>query len=377
MSPKNPTLTTPDTETPGYRSACTEKISPLGLLIGCLVLALAVGPGAALGTPKKTALDPSTGPLRIDRSPSGDSFSVWSEVGEPTALPLLPGARPHRLEVANGRFWLSAVEATGDKGAAIVVLRGQGTQVERLPRPAARSAQLLLEPTLLVNTSGLRGILWLEGDRVQNLAVRAATWTGSSWTPPVTVAPPGPGTQIALTAAVLTDGSWLAAWSAFDGQDDEILWSRAEGGRWSDPLPVATSNQVPDITPSLLATGGGALLAWSQFHTDGHYRAVIAAFDGKSWGAAQTAGGPGTHFPELQQVDRPLLLYRQSKPHQWVFSEIDSQGQVLRRATLLSERDEAPLIVRADDRGPEAMWPGNAEEKAATTTPLQWGEGSE
>ncbi len=87
---------------------------------------------------------------------------------------------------------------------------------------------------------------------------------------------PVPGASSRSTGAVLADGSWLLAWSAFDGQDDEIVWSRRAGNAWQPVKRLYPDNSVPDITPALTATAdGGALIAWSRF--DGH---GYAAADG-------------------------------------------------------------------------------------------------
>lgn len=352
-------------------SLATRLTGPVLLTLLCL----AVPPLAEAG-PRWAAFDSTTGTLEVERTPER-VLRLHGEAGEPLVLPLAAGSRFHRLEASAGRFWITATEPRAAGGATLTVLRGEGRQVERLPPPVAVDQGLLLEPTPLLAEGKLLGLLWLEGDRVRSLAVRAATWTGSSWTAPVTVAEPGPGTQIALSATVLDDGSWLAAWSAFDGEDDEILWSRARNGRWDPPAAVAPSNQVPDITPDLVTIDGGAVLAWSRFFPGERYRVVTATFDGISWASARPVAGSGTHFPELhaagsQLPGRSLLLYRQSRPGEWVVSEIDSGGRVLRRASVASEKDSAPVVLGADERGLEVLWPDRGAEKVGAAISLRW-----
>lgn len=352
---------------PRTLAAISAGLAALGLL--ALLLAT---PRRAEASPRWAAFDSTTGPLEVERTVE-KTLLLHSETGEPMTLPLATSSRFHRLEVSAGRFWITATEP-GDqgRGAAIGVLRGEGRQIERLSRPVTRDQGFLLEPTPLIDDGRLLGMLWLEGDRVRSLAVRASGWTGTGWTAPVTVAEPGPGTQIALTATVLDDGSWLAAWSAFDGEDDEILWSRARNGRWDPPAAVAPSNQVPDITPDLMTIDGGAVLAWSRFFPGERYRVVTATFDGTAWAAARPVAVSGTHFPELHDTGRTLLLYRQSRPGEWVLSEIDSGGKVLRHASVASESDSAPLVLGADERGPEVALPRASGEKTRAALSLRW-----
>ena len=356
----------------GFRASALHRLGGSALVF---FLCLA-SPSSTEAGPRWADFDSTTGRLEVERTLE-KTLRLRAEVGEPLNLPLAAGSRFHRLEASAGRFWITATEPRTTGGAAVTVLRGEGRQIERLSPPVAIDQGLLLEPTPLLDDGRLLGLLWLEGDRVRSLAVRAATWTGSSWTAPVTVAEPGPGTQIALRAIVLDDGSWLAAWSAFDGEDDEILWSRARNGRWDPPASVAPSNQVPDITPDLVAIDGGAVLAWSRFFPGERYRIVTATFDGTSWASASPVAGSGTHFPELHAPGsalpgRSLLVYRQSQPGEWVVSEIDSGGNVLRRASVASDNDSAPLILGVDERGPEVSWPGSEAEKAGAAISLPW-----
>ncbi len=138
-----------------------------------------------------------------------------------------------------------------------------------LPAPPGQVGVDRRSPVLLVRKETLLGIAWLEGDTASSLSVRAAAWDGDAWQDVETVSAPGPGSQTGLTGTVLADGSWLLAWSAVDGEDDEIVWSRRAGDRWTPVRPVSENNHVPDVTPVLTAAGTGALLAWSRYDGEG------------------------------------------------------------------------------------------------------------
>jgi hypothetical protein len=189
---------------------------------------------------------------------------------------------------------------------------------------------------------------------------------------PQIVAPPGPGSQLALTAARLADGSWLLAWSAFDGKDDEIVWARERNGAWSRPQRVAADNTVPDTTPALTAVPGGALLAWSRY--DGNdYRVVTSRFRNGKWTRPETAAGAGTFYPTFEPTGsgKPLLLYRTADPQGWEALAVDTAGRPVRRAAVpvasASAAKARPQITETAE-GVSFRWPaaaGPGAERAA------------
>ena len=152
-------------------------------------------------------------------------------------------------------------------------------------------------PQALVEAGELVGLVWLEGSDASALGVRAAAWNGTGFAAAEWVAAPIDGSQLALSAAVLGDGSWLLVWSAFDGGDDEIRWSRRDGEAWSAPARLHAENRVPDITPVVAATADGAIAAWSRYDA-GSYRGRVMRFDAATgWRDEERIGGPHSVFP--------------------------------------------------------------------------------
>ena len=154
------------------------------------------------------------------------------------------------------------------------------------PLPASR-ARSVGERCSSSRTARCQGLAWLEGQRRPLArgplrALERPALGGARARSPR----PGPGSQMALAGAVLADGSWLLAWSAYDGDGRrdrlEPAASRAgalEPGR----AAVAAGNAVPDITPALAAarrrrarSPGAATTA----RTTGCDR---ARFDGRAW----------------------------------------------------------------------------------------------
>ncbi len=267
-------------------------------------------------------------------------------------LPLPPQAELTGL-VATAEGWLAA----GAAGEGLLLLAIEGGEVRALPTPDDPGAALRQEPQPLVRDGRLAGLAWLEGGDRQSLAVRAAAWDGAGWLEAETVAPPGPGSQLALAGAVLADGTWLLVWSAFDGGDDEILWSRRSRGTWSPPQRLAADNPTPDIAPRLLALGDQALAAWSRYD-GGHYRLMLARFSGRGWEAPRAVGPPGSLYPSFHRMgERTLLLYRTARPRTVTVLELDRLARVQRRAVLPDQRAGEPVPTALDGGGIVLAWP--------------------
>jgi hypothetical protein len=266
----------------------------------------------------------------------------------------------------------------------LFVLLGQGASGPRRFLPSLPASAPVQEHAIAFLAGGhFAGLAWLEGTDERSLAVKAARWKNGQWSPPQTISPPGKGSQLALAAARLADGSFVLAWSAFDGEDDEILWSRGRpGGAWTAPRPVAPGNQVPDITPALLSTGSGALLSWARF--DGNdYRVMTAAYSAdhaNRWSAPRTVGPPGSVFPTLEKTaDGIRLLARTAAPRGWEAIETDAAGKPLRRAAIstadspAADRGDRPRLLPTAAGALTFRWPADGK-SAQTDLSARWSE---
>jgi hypothetical protein len=283
-------------------------------------------------------------------------------------------ALPERAEISSfatlDADWVAAGSAPDASGRRrLFVVRGDDRASRPLPEPPGQEGRERSGPTLLVDGGRLAGIAWLEGDDDRSLSVRAAAWTGTRWQAPERVSFPGPGSQLALAGAVLTDGSWLLAWSAFDGQDDEIVWSLHVGGAWQPVKRVYPNNSVPDITPALAATAdGGALIAWSRFDGKG-YQLRLARFDRAGdgrWSGERTAGPSGSLYPAfLSDGSATRLLYLDAAaPRAWSVLDLDGTGRVKAKASIASTL-ERPVVSFAGGQV-RMRWPAAKRTAAAT-----------
>lgn len=354
--------------------ACPVVIAPtprprllFALLSASALLAgTAAPPAAAQSAVAGPALLAGRGELR-----------VADPAGETLAAPLPEGVELTAVAPLGPDAWLAA--GTRD-GSALILARGGRGEVRRVAAPEA-GGSLVGSPVPLAAGGELLGLAWLAGPDPQRLEVRFAPWTGggrpgdpadqelSGWGAPEVVAGAARGSQLALAGAVLRDGSALLVWSAYDGEDDEILWSLYSGGRWSEPARLAEDNAVPDVVPAVAPLGsssdGGALAAWSRF--DGReYTLVTARWTGEGWSAPEVAAPPGSLYPTLHAGgDGAALLYRDARRGAWAALRLDAAGRVTGRAmidgALAPEGGGAPAVLEASGRALVLAAPGAGE----------------
>jgi hypothetical protein len=307
-------------------------------LSSLLLAATLTWPAAA--APELLAAGTAATPLRLRI----DAAGARVEGGTADERIALPAGGNLDSFVALREGWLAAGSVPVTGGRELALWRSAGKSAARaLAPPPWRSGAVRAFPVPLVDAGRLVGLAWLEGEAVDRFAIVASGFDGERWDDPVVVAPPGPGSQLALAATVLDDGSWLLAWSAFDGEDDEVVWSRrARGGRFSAPRPVAAGNTVPDVTPALRADGGGALLAWSRY--DGNdYRLVMTRFAAGRWSDPEWAAGAGTLQPRWQG---DALTFRDAARGAWVAASVDALDRLRVESTAPSPAEPRPVAAR-------------------------------
>jgi hypothetical protein len=322
---------------------------------------LAAGPAAFAAT---LSLASSTAPEspRVVRS-AGQWH--WQRGTTTQVLPLSTQVAIESLAGDQRSAVIAGVESVGGRDR-IHVVEVENDRPQALAAPQTTGATIL-QPTALVGPNGLESLIWIEGADSQSGAVKSAFFRDGAWSEPTTVAPSGQGTQIALRAQRLRDGSYLAVWAAFDGEDDEIVWSRFTGS-WS-PVRALSANKVPDITPDLLATADGALVVWS-FYDGNDYRLGASHFTNNVWSERRTFGGKGAVMPRLQaSAGGAVAVARQALPRQWVAFELDAQARLGRSAATPVERLEHPLPT-ADALGVRLEWPAAGQE--ALVRSLTW-----
>jgi hypothetical protein len=324
----------------------SPSLAPVLLLATAVVGALCSAPPAA-ASDRLLAASTATSAwlLRADR----EGVRVVDSAGGVEALPLPPGAGIAAF-MATSDGWVAAATVPRVDGTEINLWQRSGTTSRQLPAVPARAASLRHAPVPLLAGGKLVGLAWLEGESLGRLAVRAAAWTGS-WEEPSLVAAQAPGSQLALAGAVLADGSWLLAWSAFDGDDDEVVWSRRGAAGWTPPAPLPAGGGVPDVTPALRADRRGAVLVWSRF-VDGEYRLMTSRLEGKRWSPPLAVGTPGTIFPSWEG---DTLLFRDARHGAWVAGRLSGDG-IIPQTALAAPADPRPALL-LDGETPRMLLP--------------------
>jgi hypothetical protein len=263
--------------------------------------------------------------------------------------------------------WIAAGTKQNGRSGDLVLISIEGSRAKRLVPPGGEASLFRLRPTILLSDSVLHGLSWLEGPDIRSMAVHIALKDPQGWSDIVEVpGRPGRG-QTGLAAVSLVDGSSLLVWAEFDGTDDDLFFSRLVGDSLSTPRRIVANNAVPDITPSLVATDDEVLLAWSQLE-DGNYRIKISRFEGESWSSPRTFGPPGAQRPELRRTGETLsMIYRQAWPRRWIVTELGFDGRSERRAGVLENFLDPPVIGRVDDETIELKWDHILRE-------AQWGQ---
>lgn len=333
-----------------------RRVVPLPLLTLAVTFWVGAGPGlltagaAPQGNRRAPALLSGRGEARI---------ALGS--GERVVFPLPAGAELTAVAGAGGRWFAAGTRPVNgaESRREILLVSERGGVAVPLPPPAGNGARLRQEPLPVTVGDRLAGLVWLEGEDSGRFAVRYAAWNGEGWGETETVSGRGPGSQVGLAAAHLADGSLVLAWSAFDGEDNEILWARrSPKGAWSRPLRLAADNEVPDLLPALLPSGDGALLAWNRYDGEG-YEVVTARLRGGAWSAPRPAAPSGSVFPTLEPAagGGARLLYRTAIPGGWGLAQLDAAGRALRRATITDVADVADAADVANAAGSDRERP--------------------
>ena len=293
--------------------------------------------------------------------PAGSALRVEDGEKSLPALDLPAGTRLKSAALVAGGWLAAGSHPHEGGGSELLLLAGDGAQGREIAPPEPRAGRLRAEPVWLAARGHGVGLLWLEGDARRSLALRFAPFDGVGFGPPVTVAPPAAGSQLALAATPLADGSFLAVWSAFDGADDEILWSRLADGRWSEPALLGADNGVPDITPAVASLGDGAIAAWNRYDPElAAYRLVTSRLEGGSW-SEPVAGPPGALYPSFEILDGTLYLVhlRATPPRGWGFLRLTADGRPAGGGSVATPHAERPLLVPSRDPGGLALrWDG-------------------
>lgn len=295
---------------------------------------------------------------------AAESETPLTMLARGAGLTIQDGNSRRNLRLADGA-WMQAIERLGERGwiatgtsdrltgRSLLLKIKNGSRVRTLTAPGQDRGSIAWWPLPMVHRSELVGLVWFEGDRMDRLAVVASRWLGDGWAQPAVISPPGVGSQAGLTATVLADGSWMLAWTRWDGEDDEVVWSLGDGKRFSRPLPVHPGNAVADILPSVLADGRGAIIAWSQERSN-RYVLQMARFDGRGWRPIDLPASSAVGPQMVRRGGSPWLsvwINDHSGHSAWVLSRL--QGDKLVPVDRVDGAAPRPGITSIDGGAPK------------------------
>jgi hypothetical protein len=312
---------------------------PKALAAVCASLLLPLSAAAAT-----SRLAAHSGSARVYAGPAGWRLEIGAS-DRPLDLPA--DAEITAVARLRGGWVVAGTRLAGDR-RELLATADLGAGPVRLAPPAGTAAEIRDRPVPLVADGVLTGLAWLEGATRETLAVRWSPWNGDGFGAPVDVAPPGPGSQLALAGTALADGRAMLVWAGYDGADDEIWAALGGASGWSAPRRVGRDDDVPDITPDVVATPRGALVAWSRY--DGsEYRVVVARFDGE--GFEEIGQGPeGSLYPTFESAGGAggtgaLLLWRDARSDAWSLDELTAKGELVERARAAGPVEIRPAVT--------------------------------
>jgi hypothetical protein len=156
----------------------------------------------------------------------------------------------------------------------------------------------------------------------------------------------------------------VLVWSRFDGEDDEIMWSRLEADGWSRARRVGADDAVPDITPALGVVGGELTLAWSEWDGEA-YRLRLARLEGDDWAVIAELPEKGAFAPQFEAAD--VVSYRDGEGQRWIARELASDGATKQLTTFVADALPTPVRPRLLVGTDRTYWVS-----AGTATPASW-----
>jgi hypothetical protein len=142
--------------------------------------------------------------------------------------------------------------------------------------------QSAVYPSISSGPNGTTWVVWtvLKGNN-SDLYFTTSLKEGE-WAEPTQIITNLSSNSAAMILVDRTSSPWVV-WSGFDGQDDEIFFTRWNGTDWDFPLMINDDNSTPDIIPSLtLNDEGFPVVRWLGFADDG-YLLLAKEWNGFSW----------------------------------------------------------------------------------------------
>ncbi|MGB8953142.1 MAG: SGNH/GDSL hydrolase family protein [Candidatus Aminicenantales bacterium] len=207
--------------------------------------------------------------------------------------------------------WLAWIQNV-DERFYVVVANLSGPHRWCVNDPFITSAQ---RPRLLVGGDNAIWIFWV-GQKQGRDEILYSLWKGNHWSFPERIHSLGRFPHLWPNAAVDQDGLPWVVWSAYDGHDYEIYYSRWNGRNWSKEEAL-TLNEKMDSYPSLVfILDAIPLVVWSRY--DGRKSSLCYRFKSNGQWSPETeffaTDERLNRFPEIAVLNDRIAICWESGP---------------------------------------------------------------
>lgn len=144
-----------------------------------------------------------------------------------------------------------------------------------------------VKPAIITDKNGTTWIVWTSIDsREQTSQLMFSRLDDETWSVPETIETGLSTNTAASLASDQDDVVWLV-WAGYDGQDDDIYFSRWRENQWDAPEIVNEDNANPDLLPVVgVEKGGNIWVIWTGFDGES-YRSYKSRWNGDVWDAPE------------------------------------------------------------------------------------------
>lgn len=184
---------------------------------------------------------------------------------------------PDNAAATNHAAWSIVTE----QGVELMYARQAGTGWTEPLRPGGKQG-VHLTPALASDSWGDVWVVWIERRSAEEYLLRYCQIQDDVVVVSGTV-PSVTARNYAPTLLVDGDDTPWVAWSGYDGEDEEIYFSRWTGASWSAPSMVHADNSTPDTLPVLgMERNGVPWLRWTK-QLLGRPVLYMAIWEGTAW----------------------------------------------------------------------------------------------
>jgi hypothetical protein len=222
--------------------------------------------------------------------------------------------------------WAAWSASTGPDQTSILVSHWQGRDWS-LPAPVPGTRAMSgRQPTLAAAPNGDLWLAWVGHDGTDD-EIYASHWDGTAWSAPQRVGTDDTAKSFYDThPSLAVDGQghvWLA-WASHEGPlNDEIHASHWNGLDWSPQQQVNTSDDTPDVWPSIaLDTQGQPWIAWQGAADEvGRWRIYLSHRDASQAGWTPEVAVSSTNELDVDERQPSLAFDADGKLHlSWAIS---------------------------------------------------------